>query len=1250
MKSSKKALAFALAAAMAITGVPVTDAGAATTAKLSATKATIYVGGSKTVSVSAPKSWKSVKISKVTTSKKSVATAKKTSTKKFKVTAVKAGTATVKVKVTYKKSAKKSAKTYSKTLSFKATVKNMSLSVSPASNTIMVDDTFRISASTAPSNAKVTYSVAEEDKDIVRVSTKGNVRGLKAGTATITVTASYGGKKVKKDIEVTVDNTVADGITATLKNAYSEDYSDVVVTNSEINKDGCAILKVTYGENQRPVTNEYVNIKYTYNNGKTYQTAHVQTDANGVAYFNIYPYTYTTGGVTYMELTKVKYTVSPESSEEAQKDPTLTKEGTFQFGHIGFQDVTVNTDKTKKVPSVNDYRVGIAGSPCTTSAGIYTKEYNGTGKETTRAQYTTEYVNSQQVGNAVTFKGGMPSMTLPGETTKYEPAKPFNQTVTLKSDEYATYAKNSQYFKLDVDPNELSYAYLNFASLKLSKYTKLVIEVYTNEDDAKKQGINTGVGTWKEVKTIVGPHDQKDFNVSLPLTDGKYPYVKLTLLSAGQVDANMNKGYEVTGVTGVYKEKKSVVNGDTKPLKNAKITWSAATTAYNEEVAFTSAEYSWLIQKAADGTISGSSIDTLSDLAAKKDIKKLTYSTPRFPHTGNAIIRAYDKNGVVIGYFACPTKNNGKNVNELDSDAKWIYRISEKEAAVASGVKVEQIDGENVTVTATEAGTTLLEGKVEGVEGLDAASSTIYTSVQWNPVADATAPNGAAIAFIGQTVELTAQLVDQYGNPVAKAGEPVKFDLGSDYPANSVVHYGDVVKNTDKDGKAKLTVNATTAAALVGVTAAPQNVAFRTVFKVNDENYTKLDQYWVDAAPSFTPSVLSYTENGKTVTTAALTAPVVTDQSFATVGDTWLYGFNAAPQTLVPAGVLSGQSVTTNNAKINVTSESDNDATVNDYAANGTKSVTASHNGTVTLSAIITESSYDASKPVTFTVGGKEYTNDGTGSASFTNDKQKLVTEWKQDGAKGTLVDSMGYKAATGSTIWVYFKAVDKMNNAISGASVKYQIDQGVVSTAAIAPATSTTQAAITTGGSVTNGNSHTETGSAITHKNGLVAIPVVQYNSAVKTIVTFTYEDVEYSATINWVDSTKVPDFTVSTEAGIKVNDPVSSENPRTSYAEGKKIVLTFNDNVLKSSVKLDQFKVTDVSGAALVVQSVDVSGKTITLNFNVDLNPTNKNTTFKVEINSKAVDGINYVVTSENGITVSDGKEYTVTTDRTH
>lgn len=92
MKSSKKVLAFALAAAMVVTAVPATNAQAATTtAKLSATKVTVAAGTAKkqakNIVVTIPSTWKSYKVT-TSSSNKSVATARMCGKRTVKVTAV----------------------------------------------------------------------------------------------------------------------------------------------------------------------------------------------------------------------------------------------------------------------------------------------------------------------------------------------------------------------------------------------------------------------------------------------------------------------------------------------------------------------------------------------------------------------------------------------------------------------------------------------------------------------------------------------------------------------------------------------------------------------------------------------------------------------------------------------------------------------------------------------------------------------------------------------------------------------------------------------------------------------------------------------------------------------------------------------------------------------------------------------------------------------------------------------------------
>ena len=227
MKTFKKVLASALAAAMVVTAFPVTNAEAATKAKLSATKATIYVGQSKTIKVTLPKG---AKITSVKTSKKAVATVKK-SGKKVVVKAVKAGKATVTVKVTPKKG---------KATNLKATitVKNPTLTVKAAATELAVGETTTITAKATP---KKTVSFKSADETIATVDAKtGVVTAVKAGTVKITATAG----KLTKDVELTIKNVIfkdvkqtkADTLEAVIAgDTKSLKADDVKITNTKTN-------------------------------------------------------------------------------------------------------------------------------------------------------------------------------------------------------------------------------------------------------------------------------------------------------------------------------------------------------------------------------------------------------------------------------------------------------------------------------------------------------------------------------------------------------------------------------------------------------------------------------------------------------------------------------------------------------------------------------------------------------------------------------------------------------------------------------------------------------------------------------------------------------------------------------------------------------------------------------------------------------------------------------------------------------
>ena len=260
MKSSKKVLAFALAAAMVVTAVPATNAQAASTAKLSAKKATVYSAGYKTVTVTTPKSWKSVKVT-ATSNKKSVATVKKTAAKKIKVTGVKPGTAKVTVKVTYKTSTKKSAKAKTKKLTYTMKVAKVGVALSGNSVVAIGSTTKLTNTKKNSSRAKITYT--SSDDSIATVAADGTVTGVKAGKVTITakITVGKDSATTTKDVEVKnyVLSTVAQNklteLTATVagntKNLKTTDFtvknttSNVVYPVSKVSVDSKDATKVT---------------------------------------------------------------------------------------------------------------------------------------------------------------------------------------------------------------------------------------------------------------------------------------------------------------------------------------------------------------------------------------------------------------------------------------------------------------------------------------------------------------------------------------------------------------------------------------------------------------------------------------------------------------------------------------------------------------------------------------------------------------------------------------------------------------------------------------------------------------------------------------------------------------------------------------------------------------------------------------------------------------------------------------------
>ena len=270
MKSSKKVLAFALAAAMVVTAVPATNAQAASTAKLSAKKATVYSEGYKTVTVKTPKSWKSVKVT-ATSNKKSVAKVKKTAAKKIKVTGVKPGTAKVTVKVTYKTSTKKNAKAKTKKLTYTLKVAKVGVALSGDSVVAIGSTTKLTNTKKNSSRAKITYT--SSDDSIATVAADGTVTGVKAGKVTITakITVGKDSATATKDVEVKK---------AILKSADQTEYNKIEAVIVGDTKDiKPADIKITNTATKATVAVKSISAKKGVENTYVIETFTGMTDA-----------------------------------------------------------------------------------------------------------------------------------------------------------------------------------------------------------------------------------------------------------------------------------------------------------------------------------------------------------------------------------------------------------------------------------------------------------------------------------------------------------------------------------------------------------------------------------------------------------------------------------------------------------------------------------------------------------------------------------------------------------------------------------------------------------------------------------------------------------------------------------------------------------------------------------------------------------------------------------------------------------
>ena len=398
MKSSKKVLAFALAAAMVVTAVPATNAQAASTAKLSAKKATVYVGSSKTLTVTTPSSWKSVKTT-VSSSAKSIAKVSKTSTKKVKVTAVKAGKAKVTVKVTAKKNGKK----VSKTLASNITVKNYKVRLEDATGATVSGTTIAVvgtpvqfTAKTAPAKAAVTYT--SSDSAIATVDTTGKVTPVKVGKVTITAATD----KASTTAEVEVKNYVLKSVAQTKANTLE---TVVLGKTSDIKP---ADIKITNTANNNAIAVKSVSVDKA---DATKVTVETFADMKDAAKYNVeldgtvQTFTATDGVVIDVNVTPVTIAANTKGTEI--KGLTVDKNGIiideFKASEASGKNAELNLSTTQGYVDGDKLVLPTVGNKGTAEVKYHTYKFDTNGNEV--GAYTKKVDITAVAENVITTNG-----------------------------------------------------------------------------------------------------------------------------------------------------------------------------------------------------------------------------------------------------------------------------------------------------------------------------------------------------------------------------------------------------------------------------------------------------------------------------------------------------------------------------------------------------------------------------------------------------------------------------------------------------------------------------------------------------------------------------------------------------------------------------------------------------------------------------------------------------------------------------
>ena len=840
----------------------------------------------------------------------------------------------------------------------------------------------------------------------------------------------------KKGVEIAPDVEIeaVDGITGTITNAladYQAEYGNVLIAGSD------AYLKVLVSDKDgNPVANTPVSLMGQYKLGTSFafqvKGLSVQnTDANGYATFVIgamdSDVTPTSGDYALLSLTATAVATN-------QVYKTDLAFATVALGEVDVLNDNKSDDDLLVKPSQN--------ASSTTDATPLTTTIDGNAD--------IEYVSTQQVNekgsttNKVQLKLD-PQIMIPYANATSVVDK-YQQDVNKEIKEYTVYQNGgSTSFKVEGIPAGLKYATLNFSSIDVSDYTKVVITAY-----------KAGSGTVVETYEIDGPTTQKNFGYQIPVQKNTALDIEVKVISEGQVDDNQNAGLVVTDVTGLYDTKTSD-DVKTISLKDS-VTWSVVENKYSNAKTLTAAEAAAYIPDEMD---------------AKYTAEGNTYSyqVPVYPYTGNAVLTVKDVNKKVVGYFTIPTENITKvvsgdvvyqNENDIVDANNQAILVSYDEAF--NNVGAITANGNTVEVNSEATGITAIQAKINlaGFENeINLINNTVYTSVHWSPIPNTVkaVESQDFYALVGQNITVKAQLVDNNGNKVSQSGQQITYAYGTNN--DKITELGAVgetkatatayTATTDANGQATLKLASGDQQALVDLLHAT-SASYNVQLMIGDTIVTNANLRWVEPGLAFTSSVdkndADY-EKAITLNSTAFDATTTNSSELTNIlkkdtGSNWIFGYEVVGETNDTGATRWVDSI--EGLKIDVTKGGAGDITTTGMA-NGTAKLTSTKAGATTLTGTIDEKSVVSGTNVVFnvatkngsTVSYKTYTNVGEGTPSIGASLNLPVT-WGTVGTAISIIAPKGTSMIVDTDETVYVKVVDAFGNVRAGEEVEVSV------------------------------------------------------------------------------------------------------------------------------------------------------------------------------------------------------------------